>query len=194
MVACVLTAAGNSERFGRDKLLHPIDGRPMIEYALSLLEKVNLCHRVMVTQSCRQEASKLAAAHGFAVVYNDSPELGMSHSVLLGMEAVLNSCDPDGVLFCVADQPYLKQATVFKLLSAFEKEPGRIIRPRAGGRWGNPVIFPRETYPDLMRLEGDIGGSAVIRRRMELVKAFDISDERELFDIDTEQEEKDVRS
>ena len=49
-IGCVLLAAGNSVRFGENKLLTEIDGRLMIERALDAIPADKLCDIVVVTQ------------------------------------------------------------------------------------------------------------------------------------------------
>ena len=59
---------------------------------------------------------------------------------------------------------------------------GRFFDRHSGVR-GNPVVFPAACFPELMTLEGDRGGSAVIKRcpgSLLLVEA----EARELMDVD----------
>ena len=53
-----------------------------------------------------------------------------------------------------------------------------------GGVRGNPCIFPARFFPELMALEGDHGGSAVIRRHEDALTLFEVSPD-ELRDVDT---------
>jgi molybdenum cofactor cytidylyltransferase len=60
-----------------------------------------------------------------------------------------------------------------------------IVAPVYAGRRGNPVLFDRSVFPELLAIEGDQGARAVLaadRARVRLV-AFD--DARPLADIDT---------
>ena len=82
-----------------------------------------------------------------------------------------------------ADQPLLRRETVERLLDAWSREPGRIAALAHSGVRGNPVVFPAACFPELMTLEGDRGGSAVIKRcpgSLLLVEA----EARELMDVD----------
>ena len=56
---------------------------------------------------------------------------------------------------------------------------------------GNPCLFPARFFPELMALEGDRGGSGVIRRHPEALLLLETA-ERELQDIDTPQALKDL--
>ena len=83
-LAIILQAAGFSSRYGSNKLLHIMDdGQPMVCRILDIAAKQKACRRILVTQY--DEVAALAS--GYDVVMNDHPELGISHSMQLGIEA-----------------------------------------------------------------------------------------------------------
>lgn len=184
-VACILLAAGMGTRFGGDKLLHMVDGRPMAAHAIELHAAAPYIHRILVTQRRHETLAALAAANGFCVSYNDEPERGIASSIRIGAALLAASgIRPDGVLFGVCDQPYLGRDTLWRLLDAFAASPARIVAPCHAGRRGNPVIFPARFLPALSALTGDTGGSAIIRANPEALLLVPVADERELIDID----------
>lgn len=187
-IALVITAAGNSVRFGADKLSYAVNGKPMLAYALELYASLAdcFCTRIIVLQPQRSQQIALAQTLGFSTVFNDAPQLGISHSVVLGTLAALQS-DPDGVLYAVGDQPNMQANTVLSLLAAFSRQPDFIVAPCAAGKRGNPVLFPRTLLHELTTLTGDVGGSTVIKRHPQLLKTVPVSS-RELIDIDTNSE------
>lgn len=177
-IGLIILAAGDSVRFGGNKLLHKIGDRKMYEYALDTAAQTGL-DTVVVTQY--EEIAAAAEKRGFGTVINSSPELGISLSVKLGTEYFKTR---DALVFAVCDQPYLTAKTLLRLVDSFEHSPLTIARLTDGKRQGNPVVFDRRYIPELLSLEGDVGGRAVIRRRpgeVLLVKAA----ARELKDIDT---------
>ena len=50
----------------------------------------------------------------------------------------------------------------------------------------NPVLFDRVTFPDLLELEGDVGGRAVFSKHR--VEFMPWHDDRLLLDVDTEED------
>ena len=185
-IGCVLLAAGAGKRFGGGKLLHTIDGEPMIARALRLFSEVPFAARVCVTRAEETEIQRLALENGFSVSINPDPERGVGTSVAIATESIL-AREPglDGILYAVADQPYLTQDSVNRLVEAFSAHPGDIASLCFEKRRGNPAIFPAEFYPELCALKADIGGGAVIKRhtdRLQLVEVFTV---HELDDIDT---------
>lgn len=157
-VGCVVMAAGNSSRFGSNKLLHRLDGRTFIERALDAVPPALLENTVVVTQY--DAVAALAERRGLRVLRNEHPDWGVSHTIRLGTQA-LQSCD--GILYLVADQPHLTQASVSRIVQTWRAHPDRITGAAHGERRGNPNLFPAEFFDELCALEGDRGGTRVIR-------------------------------
>ena len=127
------------------------------------------------------EYKEKAGEYGFEAVLNDQPDLGLSRSVRLGLERLT---DCGGVLFLVADQPWLKRDSVEALAALWAQHPAKIAAMAHGGVRGNPCLFPARFYPELLALNGDRGGSAVIRNHEADLILLE-ADALELTDIDT---------
>ena len=176
-IGCVVLAAGNARRFGSNKLKAQVDGASLIRRALDAVPS----GLVTVVVSQYPEILTLAREYGFEAVLNDQPGLGLSRSVRLGLEKLL---DCDGVLFLVADQPWLKRDSAEALVALWAQNPGRIAAMAHGGVRGNPCLFPARFYPELLELTGDRGGSTVIRRHEDTLILLE-TDALELADVDT---------
>ena len=186
-LACLLTAAGASSRFGTDKLQIPIGGQPMGVHALDILSQVPFALRVLVTSKDKEYLNEAAVKRGFDVVINPEPTQGMSSSVRLGTEHIVRAGAYDGILYAVADQPHLSADTVNRLVQAFEAEPDHIWAPEADGRRGNPVLFPAALFEELSKVTGDRGGRQVILAHPLLLKTIQVQ-RAELKDIDTKED------
>ena len=81
-IGCVILAAGNSVRFGRNKLFTEINGKTMIARAFASVPAEKLRGVVVVTQY--EDVRNLAESFGFSSIVNSHPEWGLSHSVKLG--------------------------------------------------------------------------------------------------------------
>lgn len=178
-VGCIVMAAGNARRFGSNKLLAEIAGKSLIQWALEAVPRDRLYTMAVVSQY--PEVLSLAERLGFTAVENGRPDLGVSRTIRLGLEA-LPPCD--GVLFQVADQPGLRRETAAALVDLWQRHPSRIAALGHGGVRGNPCLFPARFFPELLALEGDTGGSAVIRRHPEALMLLE-AEEEELRDVDT---------
>jgi guanine deaminase len=184
-IALVLTAAGSSKRFGSDKLAYPIDGKPMLLHALELYDRLRdrFVSRTVVLKAGTSDRRTAAERMEYRVAENPNPERGMASSVVIGTEQAMKS-DPDGILYAVGDQPRVTEKTVNALLDTFEKDPTRIVAPVANGRRGNPVLFPKDLFGELLKLTGDVGGSQVIAKHRGRLVTVEVP-AAELYDVDT---------
>lgn len=185
-LALIMLAAGNSKRFGSNKLLHPINGIPMYRRMLNELVKVRnyyqdrlTCTITVVTQY-RELEQAVVEAEG-EVLYNEHPEMGISSSIKIGLEKNL---DADACLFSVADQPWLTGDTMIELMELFRNTDRGLACLSHSGQLGNPCIFSRKYYPELLALSGDIGGKKIIAANRKDTVVLTACEARELKDID----------
>lgn len=175
---CLVMAAGNARRFGANKLGATVEGKMLIRRTLEAIPAqafVNVC---VVTQY--DFVAELANEFDFAALRNGRPEDGVSRTIRLGLAQLQEECD--AVLFLVADQPFLRRETLLRLLA--QGDETHIIVPVCGAQRGNPCLFPRRYYPELLALSGDRGGRSVIRAHGDAVLCVEV-DGRELLDVDT---------
>lgn len=184
-VAAILLASGYGRRYGSNKLLDTWEGVPLYRRALEVLPLDRLDRAVVVSQygEVLAEAGRL----GCLPVLNCHPWEGISASIRLGL---LAAKDSDGALFAVCDQPRLTTESILRLLDSFEKSPEAIHALSWQGRRGNPVVFPRALYPELLALTGDTGGSAVLRRHPERLRLVEAASPGELEDVDRPEDRK----
>ena len=186
-IGCVVLAAGAGSRFGGNKLAAPVNGNPIIEYILDNLP-ARLFHRVVVV-TADQSVIDATQRHGFELALNDRPELGVSRSIRMGLELMSKT---DACMFCVADQPLLKQETLAGMLEDYER--GTILMVSHDDQSGNPVIYPASLYGELKSLEGKESGKTVACRHEDLLRLYHIADAYQLMDIDTREDLQAVES
>ncbi len=178
-IGCLIMAAGNASRFGENKLFAQYRGKTLLELALMAVPQGLFSRVTVVSQYDR--ALRLAELYGFDAIENREPALGVSHTIFLGTAAMQ---DLDAILYMVADQPLLQPASVCAVAERWMREPQCIIGAAHNGVRGNPCIFPKAFFPELMQLEGDRGGSRVIRAHEDVLHLVEIPPE-ELYDCDT---------
>ncbi len=179
-------AAGSSTRYQGIKLLDLIDGRKMYLPILEIMQKLSCTPKIIVTQY--DEILEAAPRYGFLPVRNEEPELGISLSLQLGLLKALEQ-DPmmEGVLFGVCDQPYLRPASIERLIEGFLHSEKNIAALSCEGIVGNPCIFGKTYYEELLALTGDVGGKKIIMVNLPDVLLVPAEDAKELVDIDTRQ-------
>lgn len=180
-IGCIVMAAGNARRFGSNKLDARVEGKTLLRRALEAVPVSCFARVAVVTQY--PQGMELAREMGFLPVENSRPDLGLSHTIALGMSHMQ---DMDAVLFQVSDQPLLRRDSVEQLVEVYRSHPDRLVALGHDGVRGNPCLFPASLFPELLALEGDHGGSAVIRRHEDRLLLVEASP-RELTDVDTPQ-------
>ena len=207
-IAMIMLAAGNSRRFGANKLLYEVDGMPMYRHVLSQLIKVKKClerysDTIMISHNKKEtdanvermtditcdivvvtqydEIAENVKEQGIQVLYNPHPEMGISSSLRIGLNANL---DADAVLFTVSDQPWLTCDTIQELIQVFSNSEKGIACISFQEKLGNPCIFRKKYYEELLTLEGDKGGKKVLMKHLEDTCIYEAKNAREIEDID----------
>ena len=94
----------------------------------------------------------------------------------------------DGALVCLGDMPLIDAKLLDRLIEAFEPDRGHLITvPVSDGRRGNPVLWSRRFFRELMTLDGDVGARHLIARHAEAVAEVPVEGESAFLDIDTPQ-------
>ena len=180
-LGCLIMAAGNASRFGANKLFAAYRGTSLLELAFLAVPPGLFSCVTVVSQY--EKALELAAQYGFTAILNDAPELGVSRTIFLGTQAML---DCDAILYMVADQPLLQPNSVCAVAERWTREPDCIVGAAHNGKRGNPNLFPQEFFPELLELTEDHGGNTVIRAHPERFLPVEVAQE-ELTDVDTPQ-------
>lgn len=179
-------AAGSGSRFGSNKLLCPLEGKPLFRHGLDTLAALVQSRRDCDLTVVSRYAPILEAARAAGARAVDSPDSarGLSFTIRAGLSALAPIPPEDFLLFAVADQPRLGQGTAARLLDAARPE---LLAAAAcwEGRPGNPALFSAALLPELEALTGDQGGRLVLRRHWDRCVLIPVEDPLELADADT---------
>ena len=187
MFYMIYLAAGLSSRYGSNKLLEMVDGKPMYRHLLDILTvmKEEEPHRYeLVVVTAYDEIENALQGLPLKVIRNNNQELGVSHSIKLGLEACGEIGQHDHVMFAVADQPYVQEDELFGFIHMFKRSYKGIGVLSYNGIMGNPVIFQGKFVPELLELTGDTGGKAVVKKHLQEVFCYEADCEKSLQDID----------
>ena len=190
-------AAGSAARFGENKLLYPVNGKPLFLHGLTVLSQIAKeredCRLLVVSRY--EKILGAAEAHGAQPVDSPDSEKGMSHTVRCAVKACGELSIGDRLLFVCADQPYLTADTVGRILDTADllSDTASGTAPLAacaafGEREGNPVLFSACLADALCALTGDKGGKAVLKQYPGRCMRVFCKTEKELADIDTKED------
>lgn len=174
-VACVIMASGLGKRFGGNKLMAALGGKPMVQWALDAAKGV-FSEIVVVTR--HESVAELCTRQGIKAVLHDLPY--RSDTVRLGMEALENAAY---CLFLPGDQPFVMKESLFAMVLAAKNSD---CIWQLGG--ASPAIFPWWAFEELKRLPQGKGGNVLIKQHPERVCAMPPNTEWEIRDVDTPQD------
>ncbi len=155
-VRFIILASGKGRRFEGNKLLHEVNGRPLIAYILKTLHPIR---EYCILSTIHEEIALLGEEMGYPVALHR--EEALSDSIRAGLCSIVSPC---AVMFLQADQPLLCLSSVLSLMRAFEQDPEKIYKLSYGGKKASPTLFPKKYFEALKELKGEEGGSMVIRR------------------------------
>ena len=182
-VSCVILAAGKSSRMGFDKLSLILDGKTILEHTLESIIKAGIEDIIVVTQP-NSRWPKVIGKHNCKIIENQFYERGLSSSLKAGLEAVEGRAQ--GLLFALADQPRVLPDTFKMLINSYRQNLKLLTCPLYLGQRGNPTIFDRRTWPDLLKISNDQGGRALFNKIDESeTDLVETADPAVISDIDT---------
>ncbi|MEW6452842.1 MAG: molybdopterin-binding/glycosyltransferase family 2 protein [Pseudomonadota bacterium] len=184
-IAAVILAAGRSTRMGGpNKLLAEIGGRPLVRIAAEEALASRAKPVIVVTGHQREKVEAAVAGLDVTLVHNPDFADGLSTSVKAGLSAVPH--DVDGAIVCLGDMPQVRASLIDQLAAAFDPEKGAlVVVPTVDGKRGNPVIWSKRFFHELMSLEGDVGARHLIGRYPEAVAEVPVTDKAAFVDVDT---------
>ena len=184
-VAAVILAAGRSTRMGGpNKLLAELAGKPLVRTVTEQALASGASGVIVVTGHQAGEVEKALAGLKVKFVRNPDFAAGLASSVKTGIAAV--PANADGAVVCLGDMPLIDARLIDRLIEAFAPDRGDLIAvPVSEGRRGNPVLWSRRFFTELMALDGDIGARHLIARHAEVVAEVPVEGHGAFLDIDT---------
>ena len=184
-VAAVVLAAGRSTRMGAvNKLIAEIGGKPLVRIAAEQALASHASPVIVVTGHEKEKVAAALAGLPVRLVHNPDYAEGLGSSLRTGIAAV--PAEADGAIVCLGDMPQVDAPLIDKLIAAFDPEKGAlVVTPTIDGRRGNPVVWSRRFFPDLMAVQGDIGARNLIGSYAEAVVEVPVAVVGALVDVDT---------
>ncbi len=184
-IAVLMLAAGQSRRMGKtNKLLVPVDGKPMLRHTVEAALAAKATDTLVVTGHDRQAVETLLDGTAVRTTHNPNYAQGLSTSLKAGIEALPPGID--AAIICLGDMPEIDSQLLDRLIDAFDPSQGRsIVVPTHNGKRGNPVLWASAYFPAMAALEGDVGARHLIGQHQEAVVEVPMESSATLLDIDT---------
>jgi molybdenum cofactor cytidylyltransferase len=166
--------------------LAELNGKPLVRIVAEQALASKAQGVVVVTGHQADQVER--ALQGLNVTFVRNPDFaeGLASSVKSGIAAVPQSAD--GAVICLGDMPLISAHLIDRLIETFAPDRGNLIAvPVSDGRRGNPVLWSRRFFNELMTLDGDIGARHLIAKHSEAVAEVPVEGLEAFLDIDTPQ-------
>lgn len=182
--AAVVLAAGRGTRMGgANKLATPLDGVPLLRRTVEAALASTLRPVLVVTGHEPERVHETLAGLGVSFVHNPDFAQGLSTSLAAGIRVLPTEVGAAAIL--LGDMPLVAPALLDRLAQAAGEG---IAVPVRGGQRGNPVVWPRRFFPELLVLSGDAGARALLAAHADAVVEVPVADDAAFTDIDTRDE------
>lgn len=162
----VILAAGESSRLGFPKQLLPFRNKTILEAVIDNVLKSKLRKIFLVIgfkgSEIKKSLNSQIRSRRINILINKNFNKGKATSIQLALKKIPPSCQ--AVMFILGDKPLVDRELINRLLKTFQHKKSFLAFPVYRTERGNPVIFHRQLFPELMKFKGDFGGKNLIRR------------------------------
>jgi molybdenum cofactor cytidylyltransferase len=185
-IAAVVLGAGRSRRMAPHNKLLVADrsGRTMIARVVDNVLSSGARPVLVVTGHQAEEVERALGGRPVRYVYAADYAEGLAASLKAGIAAVPPECA--AALVCLGDMPLVTGRMMDRLVSMYDPQEGRlIVLPTFRGKQGNPMLWDRRFFPEILEIAGDSGARFLVGKHMESVAEVEMADDAVLRDFDT---------
>ena len=185
-IAAVVLAAGRSRRMAPYNKLLVADraGKTMIARVVDNVLSSGARPVLVVLGHQAEQIEAALAGKPVRFVHAADYAEGLSASLKAGIAAVPGECA--AAIVCLGDMPLVTGRMIDRLLSAYDAEEGRqIVLPTFRGKQGNPMLWDRRFFPEILAITGDSGARFLTGKYAEVLAEIEMSDDAVLRDFDT---------
>ncbi len=185
-IAAVVLGAGRSRRMAPHNKLLVADrtGKTMIARVVDNVLSSNARPILVVVGHMAEQVEHALGGRPVRYVHAADYAEGLSASLKAGIAAVPPECA--AAVVCLGDMPLVTGRMIDRLLAAYDPDEGRlIVLPVFHGKQGNPMLWDRRFFPEILEISGDSGARFLVGKHMEAVAEVEMADDAVLRDFDT---------
>jgi molybdenum cofactor cytidylyltransferase len=186
VIAAVVLAAGTSSRMAPYNKLLIADrgGKAMIARVVENVLSSTARPVLLVTGHRGPEVRAAVGGRPVQAVHAARFAEGLSASLKAGIAALPE--EVAAAVICLGDMPLVTGRMLDRLIAAYDPDEGRsIVVPVYQGKSGNPVLWDRRYFAEILALSGDSGARGLLARHAEQVAEVVLDDDAVLRDFDT---------
>ncbi|MBU9722068.1 MULTISPECIES: nucleotidyltransferase family protein [Bacillaceae] len=182
-------AAGKSKRMGENKLNLPLKDNRVGGWALRALINSETNENIVVTREIHQQEWLSQHTYDYFIVKVEDQDHSMSSSIKTGLLKAIE-LDAEAILIVLADQPYITSNHLNFLMHTFKYQPQiAFVNKSNDGLLKPPMLISKLVFPDLLKLQGDVGAKGVLMNKWKDQGLTFSEDNSDLFyDVDTKED------
>ncbi len=159
-------------------------GKPMIARVVDNVLSSGARPVLVVTGHMAEQVEHALGGRPVRLVHAPDYAEGLSASLKTGIAAVPPECA--AVVVCLGDMPLVTGRMIDRLMSMYDPDEGRlIVLPTFRGKQGNPMLWDRRFFPEILGISGDSGARFLVGKHSEVVCEVEMADDAVLRDFDT---------
>lgn len=159
----VILAAGEAKRFGSQKLLAPLDGRPLVQHVIDAANASCLEDIALVVGANADDLLAHLDPGRARVVRNPDPTRGLASSLQAGLSALDERLH--AALVLLGDMPGVTTALIDELAARGRETRASAVVSVWRGRRSPPVVLHKSLWPAAFALRGDVGMREILAGR-----------------------------
>lgn len=185
-LAAVVLAAGRSRRMAPHNKLLVADktGKPMIARVVDNVLASRARPILVITGHQSEQVERALSGKPVRFVHAADYAEGLSASLKAGIAAVPEDCA--AAIICLGDMPLVTGRIIDRLLAAYDRDEGRlIVLPTYRGKQGNPMLWDRRFFPEMLQISGDTGARYLLSQHRDVLAEVEVAEDAVLRDFDT---------
>ena len=182
-VACVILAAGRSQRFGTPKALAQWRGNPFARRIAEEAERAGLFPRLMVLGHAWRTVRRALGQVSAEFVVNRDYDKGQFSSLQTALARLRGQCN--GAVICLVDQPQVTSRVLRQIAAEIEAKSDLLIAPVVGGRGVHPVGIGARWFDAVLELPPESTLRDFFRKHRQYVLRPELDEPLLTLDVDT---------
>jgi molybdenum cofactor cytidylyltransferase len=187
-IAALILAGGSSKRMGRqNKLRASFHGLSLLSHVVEAAVYAEPEPVIVVTGYDREAIEEDLHNYQVSFTHNPQHKEGMATSLIAGIKSLPSDCD--AVVVLLGDMPRISSQLINQLCETFSRcGEDTIVVPEYAGTRGNPVLWPRRYFPEMLKSTGDTGARHLLTEYAFSIEYLGVEDDSVHLDIDTPEE------
>ena len=169
---------------GQNKLLLPVNGKPLIENVLDAVDAAGIQQQIVVLGTDLEQVAQLLRPKlgKVKIALNLAPDADMTSSFQTGLVVISNV---EAAFLVLGDQPCIDPAFLKIMVQTMENNVDTlIVSPIHEGQRGHPLLFRRKLFAEILSLQPPLTIRDVVHAHVEGLVALE-APQWATFDVDT---------